>query len=517
MPLHTSQILKDRYRVVRPIGQGGFGTVYRAWDINLNIPCALKENLDTSEDAQRQFQREASLLATLRHPNLPRVTDHFFISGQGQYLVMDFIEGQSLAQLLEQQASPVNEAQALAWIEQVCHALDYLHNRTPPIIHRDIKPQNIIVTSAGQAMLVDFGISKLFDPLLRTSRGARGATPGFSPPEQYGQGNTDARSDIYALGATLYTLLTGQVPPDAIDRLVQQSPLPAPTDLNPRISSTAEHAIIQAIELTPTGRFASIQAFRQALSGGSFTSAPKSFSKPTPKVTKWEPIMVVIPAGSFLMGSKESDEHESHELPQRQVQLSPYSIGKYPVTNTQYAAFVQSAGHRPPSRWYRSLIPRNKEENPVVHVSWEDAFAYCRWLAEITQKHYRLPTEAEWEKAARGGDGRIYPWGNNWLPQQCNSYESFRGDSSAVGLYSPAGDSPYGCADMVGNVWEWVSDWYGSYSDTEVIDPSGPATGTFKVLRGGNWYTKSVRTTCRLKLGPRTRLTGIGFRCACSL
>jgi eukaryotic-like serine/threonine-protein kinase len=265
MPLTTGQILQDRYRIAKLVGQGGFGAVYRAWDVNLNGPCALKENLDTSPEAQKQFQLEASLLSRLRHLNLPRVTDHFFLPGQGQYLVMDYVEGENLDSLLQKRGRPFDEAELLPWIEQVCAALEYLHGRTPPIIHRDLKPQNIIITPDGTAMLVDFGISKLYNPQKATSTGGRGATPGYSPPEQYGQGRTDARSDIYGLGATLYTLLTGDSPPDAIERLLQQTPLTPPRQIGKSVSSNTEKVILQAIALQPTDRFTTVSASRTAL------------------------------------------------------------------------------------------------------------------------------------------------------------------------------------------------------------------------------------------------------------
>lgn len=149
MALTSGQTLNNRYRIVRLIGQGGFGAVYRAWDMSVNLPVALKENLDGSAEAQRQFQREAAVMALLRHPNLPRVTDYFSLPGQGQYLVMDFVEGQSLADLLQQRGAPFSAAEALPWVEQVCAALEYLHHLTPPIIHRDVKPQNVIITPEG--------------------------------------------------------------------------------------------------------------------------------------------------------------------------------------------------------------------------------------------------------------------------------------------------------------------------------------------------------------------------------
>ena len=199
MTLNVGTTLNNRYRIVKLVGQGGFGAVYRAWDTNLMTPVALKENADTGPDAQRQFEREAHLLANLRHANLPRVSDHFVLPGQGQYLVMDFVEGRSLSDLLAERGGPLDEAEALPWIRQVADALEYLHTRTPPVIHRDIKPDNIIIGPDGRAMLVDFGISKEFAPGKGTTVGARAITPGYSPPEQYSAAGTDTRSDVYAL------------------------------------------------------------------------------------------------------------------------------------------------------------------------------------------------------------------------------------------------------------------------------------------------------------------------------
>jgi eukaryotic-like serine/threonine-protein kinase len=266
MPLATGQILNNRYRIVRLLGQGGFGAVYRAWDMNLNIVCALKENLDTSPEAQRQFAREASLLATLRHPYLPVVGDHFSLPGQGQYLVMDYVEGEDLQAMLDRTGGPLPPAQVLPWIIQVCDALTYLHTHLPPVIHRDIKPANIKITPQGQAVLVDFGVAKVYDPNLKTTLGARAVTPGYSPPEQYGRGTTDARSDIYALGATLYTLLTGDTPPDSVDIMTRRTAAPASArTINLQISPQVSAAIDKAMQSDWSQRYTSAAEFALAL------------------------------------------------------------------------------------------------------------------------------------------------------------------------------------------------------------------------------------------------------------
>jgi hypothetical protein len=265
MPLAQGQVLENRYRVVSLLGQGGMGAVYRAWDVNLNKPVAVKENLDISPEAQRQFQHEAQILSNLSHPNLPRVTDHFFIHGQGQYLVMDFVDGEDLQAMLDRTGHPLAEPQVLPWIEQVCDALHYLHTQNPPIIHRDIKPANIKVTPQGRAVLVDFGISKIFDSHLKTTVGARAVTPGYSPPEQYSQGVTDERSDIYALGATLYTLLTGHAPPESVECVANNAALIPPRQLAPSISPRIEATILCACQTAKTARFQDVIQFQQAL------------------------------------------------------------------------------------------------------------------------------------------------------------------------------------------------------------------------------------------------------------
>jgi serine/threonine protein kinase len=278
--LSRDQTLQNRYRIIRLIGQGGFAAVYRAWDISLNRSCAVKENLDASAEAQRQFQKEASLLAALDHPNLPRVTDHFFIPGLGQYLVMDFIEGQSLEDRLKQKGAPLTQEETLPWIEQVCSALTYLHSRIPPIIHRDIKPANIIITPADQAILVDFGISKVYNTNLRTTVGAKAVTPGYSPPEQYGSGNTNARTDIYAIGATLYCLLTGQDPPESVERVVGNAIMVAPCRLNNQISSDVEIVILKATAIDIQKRFQTIEELHQAIqkAASNFILQPLQFT-----------------------------------------------------------------------------------------------------------------------------------------------------------------------------------------------------------------------------------------------
>jgi formylglycine-generating enzyme required for sulfatase activity len=181
--------------------------------------------------------------------------------------------------------------------------------------------------------------------------------------------------------------------------------------------------------------------------------------KPEIECLPFEPETTLIPAGAFLMGSPEGENVPEYEVPQHEVELPAYRIGIYPVTNEQYAEFVKEAKHPAPQKvgWFGQNPPKDKLDHPVVGVSWYDALAYCQWLSEKTGRAYRLPTEAEWEKAARGADGRVYPWGDEWETDRCNCSSS---DTTAVTAY-PSGRSPYVCYDMVGNVWEWTSTLWG--------------------------------------------------------
>jgi formylglycine-generating enzyme required for sulfatase activity len=211
----------------------------------------------------------------------------------------------------------------------------------------------------------------------------------------------------------------------------------------------------------------------------------------------FETEMVLIPASEFLMGSDPRRDKYigDDERPQHILYLPSYYLAKTPVTNAQYAAFVQATGHAPPKHWEGGKQPSGKEDHPVLDVCWYDAAAYCDWLAEITGKPYRLPSEAEWEKGARGNDGRFWPWGNKWDAGRCNSAEGGLDDTAPVGAY-PAGASPYGLLDMAGNVWEWTCSVYKDY-------PYSPEDGReilgaedFRVLRGGAFIHDSGRVRC---------------------
>jgi formylglycine-generating enzyme required for sulfatase activity len=181
---------------------------------------------------------------------------------------------------------------------------------------------------------------------------------------------------------------------------------------------------------------------------------------------------ILIPAGTMIMGSDPARDHDAQtdEIPAHTLDITDFYIARYPVTNAQYRKYVEDTGHRPPLFWKDGAMPAGLEEHPVVGVSLQDAVAFCAWARGKTGLPVRLPTEAEWEKAARGTDGRLYPWGDQWEKGRCNSREAKLGATSPVGQFSPAGDSPYGVAEMGGNVQEWLISIFGPY-------PYDPADG----------------------------------------
>jgi len=266
MTLERGALLHKRYRIVEILGQGGMGSVYRAVDENLGVDVAVKENLFTTDEYARQFRLEAVILANLRHANLPRVTDHFVIGDQGQYLVMDYIEGEDLRQRMERMGN-ITEDEAILIGAALCDALAYLHTRKPPILHRDIKPGNVKITPDGHMFLVDFGLAKVLHGSQATTTGARAMTPGYSPPEQYGTARTDPRTDIYSLGATLYAALSGIIPEDGLARAMDNTQLTPLRKRNGKVSRRLAAAIEKAMGIDPADRFQNAEDFKRSLLG----------------------------------------------------------------------------------------------------------------------------------------------------------------------------------------------------------------------------------------------------------
>jgi serine/threonine protein kinase len=265
MGLQTGQILQQRYHVVSHIGQGGMGAVYQAQDSRLNNRLvAIKEfdptqpqlSVTDRQDALQAFQQEAAILSGLSHPGLTAVYD-YFLENNKFYLVMEFVQGETLAQAWQRAGQRFAEAQVVAWAKELCDVLGYLHSQQPPVIFRDLKPDNIIVQPNGRLKLIDFGIARHFTPG-KTSDTTKFGTPGYAAPEQYGQGQTDARSDIYALGVVMHQLLSGYDPTNTPFRL------PPLDQIAPHVSLPLRQVITQALEIEPGKRPSTVAAFSTA-------------------------------------------------------------------------------------------------------------------------------------------------------------------------------------------------------------------------------------------------------------
>ncbi len=520
--LPPQQLLQARYLIVRQVGSGGMGAVYQVQDKRLTGKTwALKELSDAhiTNDLERQnaiaaFQREADILASLDHVNLVKVTDSFQENDK-YYLVMEFVQGDTLEQIGARAAGMLDETRVLHWARQLCEVLEYLHNQQPPIIFRDLKPANIMLTAQEQIKLIDFGIARFFQAGKKKDTALFG-TAGFAAPEQYGTGQTDARSDVYSFGVVLHHLLT------KFDPATAPFQLPPPRALNPNLSPQTEAIVLRATQNSASARFQSMAELQREIPNSKFqipnptlqppisniqspVPHPSSFS-PRPSLPP-PPGMILIPAGDFMMGTiRFTDERPAHR-----VYVDSFFIDRYPVTNLQYQQFVNATRRQPPKHWNGGQIPPGKERHPVVNVTWDDAEAYSVWAGK------RLPTEAEWEKAARGTDSRDYPWGNTFDDALCNA-RGKRGGTVPVGSFPPNSNSPYGMCDLVGNVWEWCADWYMDtyYLQSPPRNPQGPPDGIYRATRGGGWNSAKEIVRCAARHGspPSVGSLTIGFRCA---
>jgi len=571
------RLREGRYRELRPLGQGGMGAAYLVEDQRLRRECVIKEVLTPGSTYRALLEQEAQLLGSLRHANLPAVHD-FFMDGERAYIVMEYVEGATLDRLREQRAAPFEVHEVLKWAQELLDALQYIHAHDPPIIHRDIKPQNICITPQGNAVLLDFGIARRLDDT-HTRTGARAFTHGYAPIEQYPEEEllhipsprryveslhaegfrTGVYSDIYSLGATLYYTLTLMPPPDACMRVLEDELQPV-RQLNPSVPKFLAAAVMKALALHPKDRFqsaaemlAALRPQTEPLQVSSHRRAPRPL--PAGDVVALEQELLYIPAGTFEMGSDLANLKDACR-PLHRVNLGAYCIGRYPVTNADYQRYIDANPDVPipysPLRaaqryaWDRRTrtYPRGLDDHPVVLVTWTEACDYCRWLSAITGYRCRLPSEAEWEKAAswsppptshplgatsqlaspppggtEGGHKRAYPWGDDFDDSLCNvdAHGALRLETTPVGRYSPAGDSPYGLADMAGNVWEWTGSLYRPYPyrvDDGREDPKAPGE---RVVRGGAFDEGPLSARCawRDKARPDLRLPNTGFRVAC--
>ena len=571
-----------RYHILEQLGEGGMANVYKAFDTHLEAEVAVKviriDELPPKILARtlKRFEREAKAVARLNHTNIVNITDYGEFEGQ-PYLVMPYLQGGTLKEMLQGKAMDWQEASQL--LIPIAKALGYAHQQD--MIHRDVKPANILITETGEPLLTDFGVAKIVDDeatIDLTSTHATVGTPEYMAPEQVTAKTVDHRADIYALGVVFYEMVTGRKPfqadtPMAVLFKHASEPLPRPTQFIPKLPNSVEQILLKTLAKDPNNRYQSMGEFVVALEkllqgktlAPSKTPRRSKVEKKTPHekspVSKaffpmqylwfilggvaiisillgwvlgggaadafptknpilsigstWERpadgmTMLYIPAGEFKMGSNGGDNDEK---PIHTVYLDAYWMDETEVTNAMYAKCV-SAGEcdQPGGSYYGDSSYTN---HPVVYVDWNDAQNYCRWTGG------KLPTEAEWEKAARSGlEEKDYPWGdaNPVCTQGAENGAQFadcRGDTKPVGGFSANG---YGLFDMSGNVREWVSDWYdgGYYAISPSSNPVGPSSGKNRVLRGGSWnsYNFNLRSAYRNWTNPAITDDDGGFRCA---
>jgi len=563
MPLHEGMTLANRYVVLRALGEGGMGAAHLVEDERLHRQCVIKEVLVPDTTSHGQFEHEAQLLAGMQHPNLPVVYDYFFDQGH-PYIVMQYVEGTTLDRLGSERTAPFEVHDVLKWARELLAALRYIHEHDPPVVHRDVKPHNVCIAPQNKAVLLDFGIARRLDQS-QTSTAARAFTHGYAPIEQYPEAElksmpsvlqyvqalraagirTGPYTDVYGLGATLYYALTLLRPPDACLRILGEEPRPV-RDANPAVPDFLAAAVTKALALHPGKRFQSAAEMEGALQPEAVEvpavvrpqrQAPRPL--PTGDVVVLDQPLAYVAAGEFLMGSDDPELKEACH-PRHRVVLGPYCIGRFPVTHADYQRFIQDNPDYPvpysPMRfaqrynWERRTRthPRGLEHHPVVLVTWADALAYCRWLSQVSGLPCRLPTEAEWEKAASwaeeqgsggAGEKRKYPWGDTFDEERCNvdAHGALRLESSPVGRYSPAGDSPYGLADVAGNVWEWTSSLYRPYPYQAGDGREDQNTEGERAVRGGAYDEGPLPARCAWRTGvqPNLRAANVGFRVAC--
>lgn len=361
-PLAPDTLLQDRYRIVKQLGKGGMGAVYEAVDQRLGITVALKETLSVDESSRKQFEQEARLLASLQHPALPRVSDHFAEADRA-FLVMQFIAGVDLARIIYQQPGPFPREQVVAWADQLLDALIYLHSQDRQVIHRDIKPHNLKLTATGQIALLDFGLAKAQPAEASTTSSSSffGYTRQYSPIEQIQALSTGPHSDIYALGATLYHLLTGVRPADALTRAAAVTsghgdPLKPANLIHPAVGSEIAAILQKAMAQNPDQRYRSAAEFREAL---------RRIGRQAPNRKSYQP----YPAGSVLF-SEVADELEIFKtLPasgrRKRMPALVASIGLILLTAAVGLFYRNPQWRKPPvaaPEKEKSLLPTNSRQ-----------------------------------------------------------------------------------------------------------------------------------------------------------
>jgi formylglycine-generating enzyme required for sulfatase activity/tRNA A-37 threonylcarbamoyl transferase component Bud32 len=555
---NNQEIKNGRFRIQKVLGAGGFGVTYLALETAADRQVVIKtlnhlqQNRADFAERQERFVNEAMILKGCQHPHIVQVYE--LIQEDGLWgMVMEYIHGEELAHYADE-SGQIPEDEALGYIGQISEAIAYCHEQG--FLHRDVKPNNILLRhKTKQAVLIDFGLAVANNSIDTTNS----TTAGYAPPEQYKAGESGPYSDVYALAATCYHLLTAQVPIPANFR--SYIDMPAPQHFNKTVSDRVNEAILQGMANEPAERPQNIAEFRKMLGldqeskleeqraplhsypelgkdwqstiGAAIRFSEVEVTSTQVDITQaqrktilrsgsfWrgknvELDMIDIPGGDFFMGSSDSGSLV-RESPQHLVTIAPFQMSKFPITQEQYLAAI---GHNPAH--FRG------DRLPVEKVSWYDAMTFCTQLSERVGKIYRLPTEAEWEYACRARTQTPFAFGTHLYPNLAN-YDSSIKDSKFSGSLIRRSTSfvdifpanPFGLHDLHGNVWEWCADYHhddytGAPSDGSVWQVDGDPTQC--ILRGGAWgcSPQVCRSTSRHWAPANYHSNKIGFRVVCT-
>ena len=509
LDFHEGDCIGERYVIKSFVGRGGMGVVYRAEDLLVKEEVALKflrRGVLRTEKGRRLFLREAQVARRLRHENIIAVHDVGFTTEGVLYLSMEYVRGISLRAFLmrhrhDRRHVPVRRAVRI--MLQILDALEYAHRW---VIHRDIKPENIMLLHDNQAKILDFGVAKAVEQdEAPTENRARSDKPRkvsgtlvYAAPEQVLHQPVDLRADIYTAGLLLRELLTLRTPRE----LPPEKPIKR-SDVAPSICAVAD----KAIQTDKSERWQTARAFHDALKESFDSSyqvrvATESISKNNKKVSTDG--MVFFEGGYFRMGN----DSVQGEAPMREVFVEPFWMDVHPVTVAQYEQYLTETGAAEPTYWRDPQY--NGPDQPVVGITWEEALAYAAWAGK------ELPTETQWEFAARGSENRKYPWGNTAPDTTRCNFRNYLGMPSIVTMHDE-GQTPDGMLDMAGNVFEWTRDAFAPY-DQQDTDEGKLRKFPQKSVRGGCFQSESaeITTSARVGMFPDVRQNNVGFRCAAS-